>query len=115
MPEVAHQLVATTGDDLLAVQTVLDRRSWEELRQGFAERGLRLFAVVLDADDDALRDRIAADAVERGAERWRLDHLPAYAAARPWLRAEADLVVDTTGRTPQDVADAVHAGLIARP
>jgi len=33
---------------------------------------------------------------------WRLDHLDAYDAALPWL-SDAD-VVDTTNRTPEQVA-----------
>jgi hypothetical protein len=63
--------------------------------------------VLLEADETTMRARIEADLVEATARPWRLDHLPRYAEARPWMVRRADLVVDTTDLTPEQIADRV--------
>jgi hypothetical protein len=107
VPRVAHEVASHTGSDLLAMQTVLHRDYWRQLRSGLSTLGLQTVHVVLDATDDALRARIAADTGDPGAAGWRLDHVATYAEAREWMVASADVVVDTTSMTPQDVAAAV--------
>lgn len=97
--------------DLMAVQTVLRQDYWTEIRSGLESVGFEVFHVLLDADEDSLRARIAADDVERDAAQWRLDHLAAYAIARPWMTAASDLVVDTTTTDAQGVADRILAAL----
>lgn len=106
-PLVADELVRFTGQHLVAVQTVLDETYWQELKSGLAALGHEVRHVVLEADEAVLRQRIAADEVEAGAAQWRLDHLAPYAAARPWLTARADLVVDTTGLAPEAAAEQI--------
>lgn len=64
--------------------------------------------VLLDADTDVLRSRIEQSPEART---WRLAHLDRYTAARPWMSATADLVVDTTAASTADVAAAVVAAL----
>lgn len=115
VPIVARHVTEISGQDLVAVQTVLSERYWKELRDGLGAVGLDLFHVVLDADLDTLRARIESDADERTAEQWRLDHLPTYASSRAWMLAAADLVVDTTNRTPEDVARAIVAAAAPGP
>ena len=107
VPVVADEVVRVTQQHLVAVQTVLDEGYWRELRAGLGGHGQEVVHVLVEADEDVMRRRIAADEEEPGAMRWRLDHLSAYAAARPWLTASADLVVDTTDLTPEDAADHV--------
>ncbi len=104
VPLVAREIAALTGDRLLAVQTVLVEEYWEELRAGLDKQGFGVFHVVLDADESALRERIAADEQDRSAAPWRLDHVGTFAEARPWMTARADLVVDTTGLAASEVA-----------
>ncbi|MCZ2804519.1 hypothetical protein O2W18_05335 [Modestobacter sp. VKM Ac-2983] len=66
---------------------------------------------MLDVADDELTRRIRTDEVEPGARSWRLEHVRAYADARAWLVAAADLVVDCTTMTVEQVADEV-AGVL---
>ena len=56
-----------------------------------------VFHVVLDADEDMLRQRIHGSGE---AQAWRLAHLAEYRSSRSWMVAAADLVVDTGGQTP---------------
>lgn len=114
VPTVARELADLGGDTLVAVQTVLDPAYWAELADGMHRAGLDPFHVVLDADRDTLTARIRGDAEERPAQRWRLDHLPVYESARPWLLAAADLVVDTTALTAEAAAGRIAAALDAR-
>jgi AAA domain len=111
VPRVAHELATHTGADLIAVQTVLVEDFWVELATGAAKLGLDVCHVFLDCAEPALRERIRADEIERRAEEWRLDHLAAYAGARPWLLRCADVVIDTTAMTPDLVAARVLAEL----
>ena len=111
VPAVAAEVTTATGSGLVAVQTVLVEDYWTELRSGFDRHGIHVLHVLLDCDADVLRKRIHGDDVERAAERWRLDHVGPYAAARPWLTEDADLVVDTSTRSPAEVAALVLAEL----
>ena len=62
---------------------------------------LGVFHVVLDAGEEVLRQRIQ-DSTE--AQAWRLDHLAAYRSSRAWMIQAADLAVDTSRRTPAEIA-----------
>lgn len=106
-PIVADEIVRFTGQTLVAVQTVLGEPYWDELESGLTALRHEVFHVVLEADESVVRQRIEADEVESSARVWRLDHLPTYAAARPWLLARADLHLDTTALTPQAAADLI--------
>lgn len=97
--------------DLMAVQTVLREDYWTEIRGGLEAVGFEVFHVLLHADEDTLRGRIAADEVDRDAAPWRLDHLAAFAAARPWMTAAADLVIDTTAVDATEAADQILGAL----
>lgn len=89
----ATELARYTGQHLITPQTILTRRYRAEIFAGLRAAQLTLFHVLLDADDDALRNRIE---VSDEARQWRLDHLDMYRTARNGLRKDADLIVDTT-------------------
>ena len=113
VPRVADELLRFRGTEhLVAVQTVLRQEYWEELMAGFAALERRVFHVLLDCEPGVLDARIRADEDEADALDWRLDHVDRYAAARDgWLRAGADLVVETSDCSAQAaarrIADAV--------
>jgi len=109
VPTVMDQVSRFTGQGLVAPQSVLVEAYWQELQAGFVEHSLDVVHVLLDADPDVMQARIRGDEIERQASGWRLDHLAAYAAARDWLLAAADLVVDTTCLTPSEVSAAIWA------
>ncbi len=106
-PVVADELVRFSGQSLVAPQTVLEEDYWDELLAGLVNRGHDVLHVLVEAEEDAIRDRIEADRVEAAAKPWRIDHLPLYAGARTWMTRRADLVVDTTRFTPQQVAERI--------
>lgn len=111
VPVVADELGRATGQDLVAVQTVLDSDYWRELSDGLTARGQPVLHVLLDADPETLRTRIDADPEGRGIRRWRHDHVDTYAAAREWLLGAADLVVDTVTLSASQAAAAILARL----
>ena len=100
----AQALMEQTGQDLIAPQTVLDEGYMAEILNGFAHAGTRVFHVLLDCHLDVLRQRISGSPE---ATAWRLAHLGAYEAARPWMLTSAHLVVDTTTATPDQVAETI--------
>ena len=63
---------AETGQELVAVQTVLREDYWRQLREGLTEQGFEVFHVLLTAQQPALRSRIEAHDPE--IIQWRLDH-----------------------------------------
>lgn len=108
VPVVAGELARFTETPVLvAVQSVLVEDYWRELVTGLAAQELPVHHVVLDAEEAELRRRIEHDEVEAQARDWRLDHLAALDRARPWLARSADLMLDTTGMTPDEVAGRV--------
>jgi len=115
VPVVTAEIERHTGQDLLAVQTVLSQAYWAELTGGFRKQKLDVFHVLLEADPQVLAQRIEAEEAERTARQWRLDHIGGYLAARGWLTAAADLVVDSTTRTPEQVAQVIVTAAAARP
>lgn len=104
----ATELSRYTGQHLIAPQTILTQPYLTEIATSLHTARLTLFHVLLDADDDTVRRRI-----ERSdeARQWRLDHLDMYRAARPWMREQADLVVDTTALRAVEAAHLVAEAL----
>jgi broad-specificity NMP kinase len=116
VPVVARHVHVATGQQLVAVQTVIDREYWTELRSGLEAEGFDVMHVLLDAEAEALVGRIRSDEHERDAEQWRLEHLGPYFEARTWLVDAADVVVDVStasvDHAVEQIADAlVRAGL----
>jgi len=107
VPIVAKELATTlSAPKLLSVQTVLVEQYWSELRRGF-----ETMHVVLDCDEGVLKQRIGHDADDPGAAAWRISHVDGVLAARAWMVNAADLVVDTSERQPDDVAEVVLAAV----
>lgn len=107
----ASELARFTGQHLIAPQTILVRAYLEQVFAGLRDAGLDVFHVVLDADEEVLRQRIQASAEARA---WRLDHLAEYRSSRAWMIRAADLAVDTGGRTPAEIAQQI-AGALPEP
>lgn len=104
VPLVASEVALHTGEDLVAVQTVTNESYWNEIRDGFTTRGMTVHHVLLDCEPDELRRRIEADEADPKARDWRLGHVDAFVAARPWLTRASALFLDTTSTTAEDVA-----------
>ncbi len=111
VPVVTAEVARFTGQHLIAVQSVLVRSYWAELAAGLRRLGLDVFHVLLDAPAEVITERILADGGGTRILQWRLDHLAGYAAALPWLTEAADLVVDTSARSPAEVAAEVAAAV----
>ena len=114
VPVVADEVARFTGQSLVVIQSVLDVDYWAELTAGVAALGHEVLHVVVESDVATMRQRIEADEVERGARQWRLDHLADYAEARAWLVSAADVVVDSSRLTPDEVTDRVWEVVAAR-
>jgi predicted kinase len=104
----ATELASFTGQHLIAPQTVLSRDYLEQIFTRLRAAGLPVFHVLLDADEAVLRRRIEGS---DDARQWRLDHLTEYRAARAWMTAAADLVVDTAQLAPERVARQIAGAL----
>lgn len=104
--QTATHLLGYLGGVLVIPQTVLIEQYWTEIRTGLEKAGIPLHHFLLHTDQDTLTHRIETDAVETGARKWRMEHLPTYHEALPWLRRQAR-VVDTSALTPKRVAEIV--------
>ena len=108
MPAVTSEIARFTGQHLLATQSVLHEAYWHELRQGLSQHALDVFHVVLHADPEVLAQRIKADQQDQQARQWRLDHISDYLAARDWMEAAADLVIDSTALAVPQAASSIR-------
>lgn len=113
-----------TGRTIVAPQTVVVERYWDEITSGLAAAGVELRAFTLDCSPDEHERRIAGDAVtnatieeitiDDGGVGWRRHRAADYRAALPWLSTRTE-VIDTTTLRPAEVAKevATRAGLTA--
>ncbi|NMO54858.1 ATP-binding protein [Actinoplanes sp. TBRC 11911] len=109
--ETARRVLDYTGGTLVIPMTVLVEPYWREISTGLAQHAIPVRHFVLHADQATLRSRIAGASPVPSP--FRLKYLAAYAeAARTWLHSEAE-VVDTTHRTPAEVARQI-AGEVQR-
>jgi hypothetical protein len=106
-PIVADELIRFSGQSLVTPQTVLEETYWDQLVRGLTERGHGVLHVLLEADEPTMRSRIAGDTELALARQWRLGHLPRFAEARSWIARRADLIVDATRLTAEQVAASV--------
>jgi chloramphenicol 3-O-phosphotransferase len=104
----ATELTAYTGEHLIAPQTILNQDYCAEIFTGLRAGGLEVFHVVLDASEDVLRRRIEGS---DEARQWRLAHLAGYRLALPWLRRDADLLLDTAALSPAQAAAEIAAAV----
>jgi hypothetical protein len=108
VPAVMSEVARFTGQHLVASQSVLNQTYWKELSQGLNQHSLDVFHVVLHADPEILAQRINADQEDRNARRWRLDHIGDYLAARDWMEAAADMVIDSSAMSVAEVASSLR-------
>jgi len=102
--ETARQVLDYTGGTLIIPMTVLVEEYWREIGTGLAGHGIPVRHVVLHADPDTLRERIAGDTILGPDSPFRLKHLEPYAlAASTWLPGVAEMI-DTTHLTPVEAA-----------
>ncbi|MFI9407137.1 AAA family ATPase [Nocardia sp. NPDC052316] len=107
--ETARHVLDYTGGTLVMPMTVLVEEYWREISMGLAHHAIPVRHFVLHADQETLRRRI--EGATPVPSWFRLQYLEPYAeAARTWLHAEAE-VVDTTNRTPSQVALRIAAAL----
>lgn len=90
VPTVADELVAVTGQRLVAVRTVLVEAYWRELLAGLRSLGHE---------------------VETQARQWRLDYLEVYRQAHDWMIHTADVVIDTSCLDAEQTARQVMGDL----
>ena len=107
VPATALAIRQQTGQDLVAVQSVLRQEYWAELKTTLRDLGEQIFHVVLDADEPTLRNRIEHDQLEVTGRQWRLDHIAEFATAREWMIREADLIIDTSRLAVHDVVSRI--------
>ena len=107
---VAH----LTGQDVIAVQTVLNGDYWIEICEGLTEQGHLVRKVTLDCDLEALRNRIQADGDEPDALSWRLDHVDAYSRVRDEVLANSHVVVTTDSISARKAAEVIWIEIRSR-
>lgn len=114
--EGAIQLARFTHSPWVVPQTLLREEYYREIFDRFRTDGVAAFMVLLDAEDEVLKQRVE-ESVEfpndpvasARVRRWRLAHLTGYARSRDWMASIADLVVDTTDLTAAQAAKTVAA------
>ncbi|MFF4344922.1 AAA family ATPase [Kitasatospora sp. NPDC001540] len=111
---VVHCHRENDGRPVLVPMTLLRRGYAAEIHDAVRAAGIPLRHLLLHADPDTVAARIDAATEYPGDEArsakvraFRRRQLPSYTQAfASWLAADAE-VVDTTGRTPRQVADRV--------
>ena len=93
----ATELARFTGQDLIAPQTIRTRTYLSRYSLVVREAVPRVFHVLLDADEERLRQRIEGSPE---AQAWRLAHLAEYRASRSRTIPVADVVVNTDAGPP---------------
>jgi hypothetical protein len=105
----ARELIAQTGQSLIAPQTVLSQTYWTEIRASLEHAGTRIVHVLLDCDAQTLMARAGSS---DAALQWRLEHIEPYRESRElWLLAEADLVINLAEAGAEEAAQAIAAAL----
>jgi predicted kinase len=114
------ELLGHAKGPLVVPMTLLRRDFAEEIFAGLADRGVSVEHVLLHAGEQVLRRRIEDSdehpgdpAASEGTRRWRRSKVEDYLAAHHWMSAAAH-VVDNSTATPDEVADAVYALLVAQ-
>ncbi|MEV0111351.1 AAA family ATPase [Nocardia sp. NPDC050799] len=112
VPVFADDIARETHQDLVVVQTVVRKKYWTELVDGFHALGYSLRMVLIEASEQTLRRRICEDEVLHRAADWRLQNLaPFFAAREEWMTSAADLIVDTTSISPRRAAEQIAAAI----
>lgn len=107
------RLAARRHRTVIVPMTVLRPDYLDELLGRLRDAGHDVRHVTLDATPPVLRTRIAGDEVDPAATRWRREHIDVYAEVRHELAARG-ATVDTSGRSPDQVAAAVADEVLTR-
>jgi 8-oxo-dGTP pyrophosphatase MutT (NUDIX family)/predicted kinase len=104
--DTAAALLSEMPGPLVVPMTLLRQEYRDEIFGGLAARRIPVQHFLLHIEETFLRTRIDGRAgVDGDATRaWCLGHLPQYAAALPWLTADAH-TVETSGLTPRQTAE----------
>lgn len=94
---------------LVVPMALLREPSTSEVLGGLRARGHDLRHVLLDVTGEELGHRLGRGDGAAGA--WRRAHVAEYERERARLSELADVVLDTTGSTPREVAASVRAAL----
>lgn len=105
--DVAHRLHEDCTRDLVVPMCLWRYDYFREITDGFRERGSAVMCLRLTCTPTTLRSRILGRRDEDGGHAWCLDHLERGLAAANDSRF--GIAVDTEGRTPIAVADAIVA------
>lgn len=105
--DVAHRLHENRGRDLIVPMCLWRYDYFTEITAGFRERGSEVTCVRLTCTPATLRARILGRPNEEGSHAWCLTHLESGLAAANDPRF--GVAIDTEGRTPIEVADAIVA------
>ena len=107
----AIELLEHTGGPLVVPMTLLHHDYAHDIFSGLADRGATAHHILLHTDKETLQYRITAhdmfpDDPEHSEQvrTWRMNHIPAYQNALPWLTTSANLTIDTTHLTPKQAA-----------
>ncbi|MEE9414424.1 MAG: AAA family ATPase [Acidimicrobiales bacterium] len=107
VPHTLREVERLTATNLIAPQSVLVKDYWDELKTKMTDLGLEVFHVVLNCDENVLAKRIEDDKIDRDACVWRTEHIAQYSQARTWMTAFADLTIDTSALTPDQISTAI--------
>jgi 8-oxo-dGTP pyrophosphatase MutT (NUDIX family)/predicted kinase len=110
--DAAAALLTDVSGPLLVPVTLLRQEHRDEIFGALSARRIPVCHVLLHAGTEELRERISSRAAvgDGRSPTWCLGQLPAYAAALPWLSADAH-TVDTAGLGPRETAARVAAAL----
>ena len=100
------EISAELGCDVVVPQTVVVERYWHEIVAGLSQRSVALRAFTLIVAPVEHERRIRSDHVDAEAAGWRRERRFDFDAALPWL-GNTTTVIDTTGKSPREVADAI--------
>jgi hypothetical protein len=100
------EISAELGCDVVVPQTVVVERYWQENVAGLSQRSVALCAFTLNVAPVEHERRIQSDHVDAEAAGWRRERRSDFDAALPWL-GNTTTVIDTTGKSPREVADTI--------
>jgi hypothetical protein len=108
------EISAELGCDVVVPQTVVVERYWHEIAAGLSQRSVALRAFTLNVAHGEHEQRIQSDHLDAEAAGWRRERRSVFDAALPWL-GNTTTVLDTTGKSPREVADTIDRHLPTKP
>ncbi|MBL0888965.1 ATP-binding protein [Myceligenerans sp. I2] len=94
---------------IIAPQTVVVERYWDEISAGLDAAGISVHAFTLDCTPEEHERRIVTDA-KMPNSLWRRERAAEFRRAHAWLSRRTE-VIDTTVLTPAEVANSIATTL----